>query len=1140
MSTTIDSLVIDIQSTSNNAVGGIERLAGALEKVKKSTISSTAIKNLQGLTRALKELTPVASNASKLGAMADSLSRLSKVGSLNGVINQISRLPEAMRGLSNMNLEGIDDKFEKIALAADKLSQKLGPLSKQMSTIKTGLGNVSGAARKAGSGISDMGKTVKSVNLSSFIFQLQQMYQALAWAIKMLSSFMADAIEWEGIAARFGRGFGAQAEETYAWIQRLNKEMGINVQQFMQYSSVYATMLTGFGVAMEDAGKMALGYTELTYDIWAGYNDVYKNFADAAEAVKSAIAGEVEPVRRAGFTIVESTLKQTAANHGLSISLEKATEAEKSYLRYLTLVDQAHSQGLVGTYAKELSTAEGLMRTLSQQWKSLVQSFGSLFLPILVKIVPYVQALVELLTEAVHWFAALIGVEIQSVDWSGYNKGSAAIDDVANSAAGASGALGSAAKAAKELKNATLGIDELNVISPLAASSGSGGSGSGTGGGGAGGLNVGSLWDETIFDNINSQVDEIKEKLRDWLPLIGLVGAALGALSIAKLLNQLKVFSTIASIVTGIGTAFKFLSDWIKAAIAMAPEVGWFAALFPKLSTALVSLWGVVTKVATAIGTFIGGISAPVWAAIAVAIAAVAAAAYFLYENWEKVVNAVKRFFDENISPKLGEIKKHFDNIVTAIEPFIEYLKVGFGFLADLFVKIPWKKILDIVLKVVEVIGGIIAGTAIGSIIVFISSFISIVENAIQVISGLINFISGAIEVVIGFLDIAISLFGGDGRTVVDVDKFIEGFMKIKDAAERMWQGIKDVFFGLVGIILDPIIEFVTGGIEWFTYMWDELVGHSIVPDMVNGIVEWITSLPGKVLGTIEKFAKDILGYFQGLWDNLASWWKRKPSLAAYTPSIGSIKDKVVSAWNTAKTWWDKSKANLANYTPGIGSIKDKLYTAWVNARSWWDKSKSKLAAYTPSIGSIKDKLSSAWTTAKNWWNKSKGSMSYTPTIGSILNKLKSAWNTAKSWWNKNVKLSIPSLSFKVTYSSKGLNVAQKAIVKALGLDGWPKLSFAANGGIFDQGSLVWAGERGAEIVANAGGGKTGVMNVQQMQDAVYEGVYAAVVAAMRTGGGGGQQAVNVYLDGRQITASVEQRQRERGTSIMGNQVYSY
>jgi hypothetical protein len=166
----------------------------------------------------------------------------------------------------------------------------------------------------------------------------------------------------------------------------------------------------------------------------------------------------------------------------------------------------------------------------------------------------------------------------------------------------------------------------------------------------------------------------------------------------------------------------------------------------------------------------------------------------------------------------------------------------------------------------------------------------------------------------------------------------------------------------------------------------------------------------------------------------------------------------------------------------------------------------------------------------------------YTPSIGSIKTALTTKWNEAKKWWNDNVKLSIPSLSFKVTYTTSGLNAVQKAVVNALNLNGWPKLSFAKAGGIFDMGSLIWAGESGPEVLANAGGGKTGVMNVQQMQEAVYEGVYAAVVAAMRASGGsgGGSQDINVYLDGRQIARSVEKNQRERGATIVNNPNFAY
>jgi hypothetical protein len=257
--------------------------------------------------------------------------------------------------------------------------------------------------------------------------------------------------------------------------------------------------------------------------------------------------------------------------------------------------------------------------------------------------------------------------------------------------------------------------------------------------------------------------------------------------------------------------------------------------------------------------------------------------------------------------------------------------------------------------------------------------------------------------------------------------------------------------------------------------------------------------------------------------------------------SVTALRKRISEMWDGAKTWWNDKKGALSTYTPNIGSIKSKLSSAWSAAKTWWTKSKSALSSYTPSIGSIRDKLSSAWSSAKTWWNNKKGNFNtYTPKIGSIKSVLENAWKSARTWWNKNVRLSIPSLSFKVTYSTANLGAVKKAIVNALNLPGWPKLSFAANGGIFDAGSLIWAGERGPEVVANAAGGKTGVMNVEQMSDAVYEGVYAAVVAAMRSNSGNGAQSVNVYLDGKQITSTVEQRQRERGATIMGSQVYSY
>jgi hypothetical protein len=582
MGTTLDSLQIKIQSSSTDAAKSIDDLATSLGKLKSNGAFKAVSTNLERLSEALGKLPNVHQSSNALRTLANSIEKLKSVGTVSSLANSLKKLPEALKTVATIDLDRVSPKIKELAESVVPLSQvkagglstmvnaiknlgklnfddvaknlddtsiknftdrvavlneKLGPLSTKMATIKSGFSAINSNARAAASGVKEFSEDVdtSALNLSNFIDIVRTAIDVVQNLVQQFTEFISQAIEWDGISARFGRGFAGEASETYAWIQRLNEEMGINIQEFMKYSSVYSTMLTGFGVAAEDAGKMALGYMELTYDIWAGYNDVYGSLEETAEAVKSAIAGEVEPVRRAGFTIVEATLAQTAANHGLEISLANATEAQKSYLRYLTLIDQAHAQGLVGTYAKELNTAEGLMRTLAQQLKSLTQAFGSLFLPILVKVLPYVQAFVELLTEGVQALAALFGITIQGVDWGDYNSGAS---DAIENTESVGGALGDAAQAAKELKNATLGLDELNVISPPSATSGSGSAGGGTGGGGFENLDIESLWDESIFKDINSQVDELKEKLKSWLPIIEVIGAAFAAWGLLSLIQS--------------------------------------------------------------------------------------------------------------------------------------------------------------------------------------------------------------------------------------------------------------------------------------------------------------------------------------------------------------------------------------------------------------------------------------------------------------------------------------------------------------------------------------------------------------------------------------------------------------------------
>lgn len=580
MPTVIDSLQIEIQSGSADASEKIDKLAGSLERLRTNGKLTTVTKNLTALSTAVKGLSGISGSASSLYMLAIAVERLRNIKSIASLTNNLSKLPAALKGIENMSLGRVEEQIRGIASAVrplteiktsgfasmvngmakidkvtrelddakinafaervKKLNDLLGPLSEKMATIgpafraiNTGAGKAAKVAEKF-----DHGVNTSTLNLASFIEVARTAAQAVASLVQRFVEFISAAIEWDGVKAQFGNAFGEQADEYYDKITKITEALRINKQAFMENSAMAASMLTGFGVKKEDAREMGLGYTELAYDIWAAYNNVYKTLdgADGAmAAVRSAIAGEVEPIRRAGFTIVESTLEQTAAQHGLNISIEKATEAQKSYLRYLTLVDQAQSKGVVGTFAREMDTAEGMMRTFSQQLKSLTQAFGSLFLPILVKVMPYFQAFIELLEDGVRMIAAFFGIEIQDIGDTWYDY-STSVDSAAEGTEAVTDALGDAANAAKDLKNATLGIDELNVISPKASSDS--GSGSGGSGGGFDGLDVESLWDESIFNNVKDQVDQIKEKFKEWLPVLSTIGTLLGGLTMASFLKS--------------------------------------------------------------------------------------------------------------------------------------------------------------------------------------------------------------------------------------------------------------------------------------------------------------------------------------------------------------------------------------------------------------------------------------------------------------------------------------------------------------------------------------------------------------------------------------------------------------------------
>ena len=1190
MSTQIDSLSIQISTSAGQAVANIERLATALEGLKTSSKLTTVITNLNKLNTAVAGVQSTSNAVNKIRSLSGALNGLQNVPKLTNItsfIRELNKIPATINGLnanaldlfsvqlhrvatslsglsSVPNLNGFTSAIralnmipsivgkldsatlDKFTRQIKKLSTALAPLAKQITAISTGFSklpqNITRAASATNSMTTATNKTNKalntgSINLMATISNYTTLYHTLNMVIQMMAKFLADAIEWDGIQFRFGRAFGEDAEETYKYIVRLNDALGINIQQFMQYSSLYGSLLKGFGMGQEKVTTISTGLTELSYDIWSAYNDRYKTLEDASEAVRSAITGEIEPIRNAGIALTEASLQEYIdSTHLAGISIEKLSEAQKAEVRYAAMVNAAMNQGIVGTYAREMNTAEGAVRSLSQSFKSLVQAFGSLFIPVLQIVVPYITAFVELLTEAVFWVANLFGIPIQEIDWGNATSG---IGGVADSAKEATEGLDSASKAAKKLKDYTLGFDELNVISPDKGSGSGGGAGKGGGAAGWGdGLDLDTLWDESVFEQASKRVDEIKSKVKgfvaDWGWALGIVGTILTGLMVHKAWGTILTwgskialaFGTVTSIIRAVWGTFRG-STAAASALAM---------LSPKLSAFVTA----IKTAATTVVTFIAGLTGPMWAVIIATITAVASTAYFLYENWEKVVKIVKDFFKENIAPKLDEIKKHFGDMVKALGPFGEAIKKAYKSVKDFIKNIDWSK-LDWIGKVFEFIGGVIFSVVGGVIATAFNIFVGWIENIVQVITGFVQIASGVIQAVV-------ALFKGD-------------FSKIENITKLISDGLRNVWDGMVGLLLNSAKGLIEGIAGWFNELSEKLLGKT-VPELIKSVVDWFLSLPKKILKPIQDFVNSIVTKFKNMWSDIKKWFNEnvapkftskywKDFFQTVVDSVSSklkeAKSSIEEKWKgitewfntnvkpkfTSKYWKDFFQTVIDGASSKLSEVKTTIEGKWGEVKAWYDKNVA--PKFTTSYwkgefdslrSGLKEKLDEAWKEVKNFFSASEWKKKVEDAVKAIKDNFKMPEF-------KKIKLD-------VTFSTD-VGPIKTAVYKALGLSGWPSLKWStyAMGGMPSMGEMFIAREAGPELVGRIGN-KSAVVNNDQIVAAVSQGVYTAVVSAM-SGGGNGGQAVNVYLDGKQIYASVKKAEAQKGANIFGNQLeYGY
>lgn len=523
----IDKLSIVFESDVDGAVSAIDKLTGALQRLNQgikidgniaTTLNSLSrldkvvnglntknvdafSKGIRNLAEAMKPLEKI--GKSGLGKTLDSLSDISKViskldqadlGKFGGQMNQIS---SAMAPLAQ-NSNQLSDVFSKMPSAVASASKSLDAYNSKSRGAKTHTGGLFSAISSLVSGARNVKSTFLAIS-SAFSF----FYDESAEYIEQLNLFNV--------------AMGSASQSASAFAQKVSDAMGIDPGKWMEYQGTLNMMIEGFGVASDKAQIMSQNLTQLSYDYSSLMN---VDVSTAFDKIQSAMSGQIKGLKEYGNNVSVAMVKQTGLKYGLQGNVSTWDQNTQAIMRYITIMNNASKVDVFNDMARTINTPSNAVRILAQQFKVLRRAIGNIASVFATAVIPYIQVAVELLNKFANFVAGLFGFKLPTIDYSGLEKGSGAMDDMADSAKDAGSSVGGATKKVKDLKKElqTLGFDELNILNSPKNDSDSGGSGGGSGGGGiGGGAGIGDI-DLPQYDflkGLKKDTDEIEKRLKE-------------------------------------------------------------------------------------------------------------------------------------------------------------------------------------------------------------------------------------------------------------------------------------------------------------------------------------------------------------------------------------------------------------------------------------------------------------------------------------------------------------------------------------------------------------------------------------------------------------------------------------------------
>lgn len=548
----------EVSVSTNAFITSLGKLAGAGDKTGKtasqlSTLAQEVLKffdvmksvpDISSSTiRMTEALAVLASSGSKVGratsSVSNSFNTLSSLSSkastvINGLTNAFQKFASkaiSLGGKAVSAIAGIGNASSEAGEKIRRLSNPMSSVTDKLSTLYAKGFLVKRALDVLTSPVESAMNYVETLNYFNSAFnQVAEGINTDEWKKSGIKSAEAYANSFQERAKQLSQKLtGFEISDTGELARTNTASLGLDPEKTMQYQATFAQMASSMGDTSETALKLSNALTMIGADLASVRN---MDFEDVWQDMASGLTGMSRAMDKYGINIRNANMQQELYNLGIDTSISKLSQADKTILRTIILLN--NSKYAWADLSNTINQPANQIRMLQSNFASLGRTIGSLFIPILQTVLPYINAIVIAIQRMFAYIAKLLGIKLSNFVSS---TGGISVDtgDIADNMDNASGAIDNANTSAKKLEKtlSVLAFDQLNQLNDNSDSGSTSNPSSGSGKGGLG--HIGALdaalddalsayqkaWDEA-FKKMSNRANEMADaivnafKRKDW------------------------------------------------------------------------------------------------------------------------------------------------------------------------------------------------------------------------------------------------------------------------------------------------------------------------------------------------------------------------------------------------------------------------------------------------------------------------------------------------------------------------------------------------------------------------------------------------------------------------------------------------